>query len=155
VLISSGVDGWADEGWTKVNLRRGWSMSYGPKLTGHLLLIGDADTVYGLNFALKKTVAEKLTADPQPKDYLWKSAYPGWLRTYAMALSSNTVVFAGKTVQKDIWGGFISLMRPDDGSVISSTALPAPVIHQGIAIAYQRIYVSLSNGSVVCLGQQQ
>ena len=142
-----------EEGWTKANQRYSGCLAYGPKLVSHLL-VSDASTLYGRDFAMRKSVAEKLASEsPQPKDLLWKRL-PSEMKPYALALASDTLVIAGAALQKQRVGGYVQLTRPSDGSAISLTTLSAPVIHQGIAVAHQRIYVCLSNGAVACLGQK-
>jgi len=146
----SGLEGMMDEGWTKVFQRRS-GFAYGPKLTSNLLLTG-FDTVYGLDFAMKKEVAETLTSEQlkEVSSYLWKK--PGSeMKPHALAMTSNALVLAGKNIRSEGVDGFVQLVNPADGSPLSQIALPAPVIHQGIAIARGLIFASLSDGSVVCL----
>ena len=146
----TGLEGLMDEGWTKVFQRRS-GFAYGPKLTGNLLLTG-SDTVYGPDFAMKKEMADNLTPEQvkEVSSFLWKK--PGLeTRPHALALTSNALVIAGKTIRKEGVDGFVQLVNPADGATLSQTALPAPVIHQGIAIARGVVFASLSDGSVVCL----
>ena len=150
-----GLEGLSDEAWTKVYQRRSGGFTYGPKLTGNLLLTG-SDMVYGVDFAMKKETADALTAEQlkDPSIYLWKIT-SGNLKPFTLALTPGAVVFAGKNQQKESIGGYVQLVRSADGTAISQTALPSPVIHQGIAIARGLIFASLSNGEVVCLGKKK
>jgi len=150
----SGLEGLMDEGWTKTYQRRSGGYIFGPNLRANLRLC-NAETMFGPDFAINKEAAQEATSETlkKPETYLWKTT-SNETRPLALAMTPNALVYAGKNIQNDHVSGYVQLVNPADGSILSQTALPAPVIHQGIAIAHNQIFVSLSNGAVACLGRK-
>ena len=99
---------------------------------------------------MKKEMADNLTPEQvkEVSSFLWKK--PGLeTRPHALALTSNALVIAGKTIRKEGVDGFVQLVNPADGATLSQTALPAPVIHQDDLIHHPllpHLGVSLTEG---------
>ena len=113
----------------------------------------------------KKTKAEKT--------YHWQNTDPFTVR--AMALAGNTLVIAGvpdiakKTEDQKVLefvnpeealdayfggkGGILRTVSKSDGKVLREIKLPAAPVFDGLSAAFGHIYVSLKDGSVLCLGK--
>ena len=68
----------------------------------------DSDTVYGLGFAIKREIADKLTAAPKAGDFLWSKAFPG-TEDNALVLTPGALLFGGKSLKDESGGGFVRL----------------------------------------------
>jgi outer membrane protein assembly factor BamB len=51
-------------------------------------------------------------------------------------------------------GGVLQLVSTTDGATLAERRLAAPPVWDGIAVAAGRLYISLANGAVVCLGAE-
>ncbi|MCW8129494.1 MAG: PQQ-binding-like beta-propeller repeat protein [Planctomycetota bacterium] len=79
-----------------------------------------------------------------------------WARVHAMAQSDNAVYFAGSVYRygtTDI-GAFLWMKSTKDGASLQPPVkLDAPPGFDGLALAGGRLYLSLQDGSLVCLGE--
>lgn len=74
----------------------------------------------------------------------------GKARVTGMIATADHLVVAGRDQDK----GFVEIYAKADGVKQAAVELAAPVVEKGIAVAYGRIYVACSDGSVVMLGQK-
>ncbi len=81
-----------------------------------------------------------------------------WARVYAMALTSNTALYAGAVFNG--WangkydGSFLWIKSTVDGkSRQAPLPLDAPICYDGLAVAGGKVFMALQNGTVVCLGK--
>jgi len=51
-------------------------------------------------------------------------------------------------------GGVLWALSPETGAKLAEFELPAPPVFDGMAVAGGRLYVALTDGSIVCLEQQ-
>ncbi len=82
---------------------------------------------------------------------------------WAMVIGGKTLIAAGamdKFDEKDPWaplsgraGGTLAVLNANDGKTIAECALSAPPVWNGAAAAGGRIYLSLRNGKLICLGE--
>ncbi|MBM4039130.1 MAG: hypothetical protein FJ290_11520 [Planctomycetes bacterium] len=86
---------------------------------------------------------------PPPKG--WKVALGDGYRVEAMALAGNAAIFAGrvKGAAPDKPSGFLWIASATDGKKLAEFLLSAPPTFAGIAVAADRIFVSLQDGSLV------
>lgn len=85
---------------------------------------------------------------------VWEPKFPRTHQVEAMALASNAVVFAGRVKAADgASTGFLTVLSASDGKTLQEMALPALPAFDGLAIACDRLYVSLRDGSLLCLGK--
>jgi hypothetical protein len=63
------------------------------------------------------------------------------------------LVIAGGTYGGEKSGGFLSLASTEKGESIVELPMDTPPVHHGLAVAGERVYVSLQTGAVVCLGK--
>ncbi len=77
------------------------------------------------------------------------------LLVHGLALAANAALFASRT--KDAKSGeprgLLRLVSLADGKKLAEAPLDAPPTYDGLAIAGAKAYVSLENGTVVCLGE--
>ena len=50
-------------------------------------------------------------------------------------------------------GGVLTLSNTRDGATVTEVALPAPPVFDGLAVAHERVYISLVNGTLLSLGR--
>ena len=89
----------------------------------------------------------------------WTEKIP--IRAQAMVVTEEHLILAGApdVVDKDdVWaafdgrkGGRLEVRAKANGKKLDELALPAPPVHDGMAAAEGRVYVSLGDGSLVCL----
>ena len=122
-----------------------------------------------------KPMGRKRTV-PTPGE-LWSSAVPVLVR--AMVLTPDTLFVAGLSdvldekklndnlndpalrakaaEQSEAWlgrkGGVLLAVSPGDGRTLARHKLAAPPVFDGMAAANQRLFISLEDGAVVCLGR--
>ena len=72
-----------------------------------------------------------------------------------MALSGDAVLYAGRIRDPKAGapGGFLVVLSASDGKKRAEFPLEAPPAYDGIAVARERVYVSLQNGTVACFGK--
>ena len=49
-------------------------------------------------------------------------------------------------------GGILSLRRTADGVAVTEVPIPAPPVFDGMAVANERVYIALANGTLVSMG---
>jgi len=97
---------------------------------------------------------------------LWRRFIP--MTGKAMAVSGNILFLAGEPMAFDdpshktyaaaydgSLGGHLLAVSTSDGSAFAEYQLDAPPVWDGIALANGRLYVSLADGTVQCMGQSQ
>ncbi len=122
----------------------------------------------------KKKPAKKPRGGGKPtKTYHWQNTDP--LTVRAMAVAGDTLVIAGvpdvakKTEDEKVLeyvnpeesldaylggkGGILRTVSKTDGKVLREIKLPAAPVFDGLSAASGHVYVSLKDGSVVCLGK--
>jgi len=98
---------------------------------------------------------------PVPKTFLWLQEAP--VRAHAMVLTPETVFFAGQpnfgNSSNDAFASYqgqkgakLVAVAVADGSPRSELDLPAMPVLDGMASAGGRLYLSLKDGTVICLG---
>ena len=70
----------------------------------------------------------------------------------ALILAGGTLFAAGPSGEANAPGLLVAVSAAD-GSVLSQLALGAAPVFDGLAAAGGRLYVSLKNGRVACLGK--
>ena len=49
-------------------------------------------------------------------------------------------------------GGVLLVLKKSDGAEVSDTKLKSPPAYDGVAAAYGKLYLSLKDGTIICLG---
>lgn len=114
-------------------------------------------------------------AESSPPEVLWSREIP--LRAVALATSSDYVVAAGpldldKTVDPEYplrltnpeatqsafegkSGSLLWIASAMTGNKVAEYRLTSPPVHDGMALAAGRVYLSLTNGSIICMSPDQ
>jgi outer membrane protein assembly factor BamB len=95
------------------------------------------------------------------EDRLWTTNLEprsGWTRVNAMALAPNAALYTGHAMRylrpENFLGNFLWVKSAKDGSTRGEVIkLPAPAAFDSIAIAGGRVYISLQDGNLICLGK--
>lgn len=69
-------------------------------------------------------------------------------RARAMLCAGDTLVIGGR----DAKGGFLQTLSAGQGAVLDEQPLDASPVWDGLAVAADRLYAALENGTIVCLG---
>ena len=122
-------------------------------------------------FSTLKTAPKPLTKwgtgrriKPVPREFVWMHESP--VRARAMVLTPETVFFAGPpNLGNSSEGAFASYQGKKgarvvtvavaDGAIKSERDLPAAPVLDGMASAGGRLYLSLKDGTVICLGNEE
>jgi outer membrane protein assembly factor BamB len=151
-----------DGTWTSVGKRRSGNASRVGRIAADLLSWNDKLVVAPafavtpehttLAPAANAKEAPKIETVPKPGEYTWKPALPAGAQVEALALAANVAVYAGRITNTPKAKGFVCLISLLDGSKSAEISLEQPPTYDGIAIAGGKVYVSLLDGSVICLG---
>ncbi len=111
-----------------------------------------------LYIALKESIvpvswSAGLYKEIKRKDFLWNKSLAENEVAHSIVLCSNRILTGGTAVDKDNEAtGFIRSYKIDDGEEGAKIILPSPLCYNSLVVDNNRIYVTLENGSVVCLG---
>jgi len=142
-----------DGTWTVMGKRRSGDWFKLGKVTASLLAWNDTLAV---THALAISRQKALTAEElKPADYTWTVSWPKGAQIEALALTANAAVYAGRHTQPEdpAAPGFLRVVSAADGKALADFPLPAPPTYDGLAVANDRICISLQNGSLVCYGR--
>jgi hypothetical protein len=78
----------------------------------------------------------------------WTAALP--MRPRAILGAGRILFIAGESTDNE--GGCMRAVSAPDGKTLADTRLAAPVVWDGAAAAAGRLYLSTTDGKVVCLG---
>jgi outer membrane protein assembly factor BamB len=94
-------------------------------------------------------------SEVQAQDYTWRLVMPVDHQVEAMALAGNGLLVAGRCYGAKSLGppGFVWLLSLANGRKLAEYALSASPAYDGLAIAQRQAYLSLEDGSVLCLGE--
>ena len=125
-----------------------------------MYLMGEKEIFFA---AERKTEPKDMSAKaPAKKSVLWST--PGDIQARGMLLvgqgSDKRLFVTGLkgdwVISRDAYdgklGGMLRVMSVDNGKVISEQKLPAPPVFDGLSAAQGRLYISLANGRILCLG---
>jgi hypothetical protein len=152
-----GLEGLIDGTWTRLGTRRSGKLQFGNLLaemfawnTSTLV----ASEALGSCYAIapnKAASAAKIY--PNAADLIWRQVTPR-SQVQAMALCAKSVVTAETTAQSPQKAtGVLRVLSLDSGKSLAEYALGAQPICKGLAVAEDRVYVSLQNGELVCFGK--
>ena len=142
-----------DGTWTFLRNRQAGSAFTVGKLTADLLVWNDSLVVTPA-FAVTRETADDADALKERK-YAWQTGIRRDRQVVSMVLSRGAVLLAGRftRTRADGQDGFLWVLSSADGTRTAEFPLDAVPAYDGIAVANGRVYVSLRNGSVVCLGK--
>lgn len=111
-------------------------------------------------FCAVKPQARK-TAKQPGTEYKWQKSVPMVVR--AMLLADQSLFIAGPPAGKNLSGlakldtvqqGVLSCVSTDDGNILSSYDLTSTPLLDGMAAAHGILYISTTDGNVLCLGEK-
>jgi len=160
----SGLEGMIDGAWTRIGNRRSGDHNFG-RVRGELFAWNE-NMVYGCQgvgrscFAISRAkLAEPLPPAPKgqrplPPPYAWQSPLPAGHQAEALVLCANGLLLAARSCDPKTNQGsaFLRLVSTTDGKKIAEHPLPVPAVYEGLALAGGRVYVSLQDGRLACLG---
>jgi hypothetical protein len=116
------------------------------------LLAWSDSLVAAPSFAAARDKADGAMGPLKQPDFSWRPGLPGGGQVEAMTLCGGAVLYAGRVrgAKEGAPGGFLVILSAADGKKITEFPLEAPPTYDGIAVARERVFVSLQNGSVVC-----
>jgi outer membrane protein assembly factor BamB len=158
--------------WTYGNRWPGWSRHMGGIVYGQLLVF-DEDTLYGVHVfvipirvrrgRILGTKGQRLFARPHgSKKDRWSKFYP--MRVRALVKAGDRLFLAGPPdiVPEDDpmaairgrRGAKLVAVSSADGGKISETGLDVPPVFDGMIAANGRLYISMLDGRVLCMGER-
>ncbi len=161
-----GLDGLLDGIWTRIGNRRSGDHAFG-RLKGEMFVWDDVNaygydyrgrSVFCANREKNAFVPDTKLPDGQPAPkpgavFTWRQQLPDSYQAEAMSICDGRIVLAGRIYNGEIkkCSGFIMTLSMADGKKIAEYPLSSAPAYQGLAIASQRLYVSLEDGSLVCM----
>lgn len=82
----------------------------------------------------------------------WQKPLDQPKQIHAMVIAGDSLIVAGANRRDDTTGSLMVISRTD-GKTLSETQLSSTPVFDGMAVAQNRIFVSLQSGEVVCLGE--
>jgi outer membrane protein assembly factor BamB len=134
------------QGWTSSNRPGGQILSLTPTATfGY-----SSPKVNGGNGEL--TEEGKLFHVPlKSEGKEWSIVMATHTRPRAMVVAGNRLYVAGR-LEAESSHELLRIHATEDGRKLDEIQLPASVVHDGMAVARGRLYISLENGQLLCLG---
>ena len=158
--LRSGQAGFFETSWTRrsIGLRKHLS-SWNWGETGGELIAFSPDVGYAFLYAEGQPVwheagggrIEALARDEDESQWLHKIPAPAQVE--AMFVAENALFVAGPNDRANPIdnGGFLRIINREDGAGLAEIDLPATPVHDGMAAAGGRVFVTLTDGSVICL----
>jgi hypothetical protein len=150
-----------DGSWTLVGDRRsGNAFSIGKPAnnknkdqTAANLMAWNSNLVVCNKFTMSREKADATVGNA--KEFGWKPATPKNAQIEAIAVAANAVVFAGRTkdTAANTYAGLLWMVSAADGKVLVEIPLDAPPTYDGLAVAGEKVYITLQNGTVMCFGK--
>ncbi|MEE2685228.1 MAG: PQQ-binding-like beta-propeller repeat protein [Planctomycetota bacterium] len=81
----------------------------------------------------------------------WSITMATEARPRAMVVAGNRVYVAGR-LETESSHELLRIYAAEDGQQLDEIQIPASVVHDGMAVARGRLYISLENGQLLCLG---
>jgi outer membrane protein assembly factor BamB len=154
-----GLEGFIAATWTRLGDRKYKSMTLG-NVSAAMLSWG-AQTVCGNGRDGSSVSAfrrEKLAPSgqkPDPQLGLWQQKLPEGYQATSVIVCGNAVVVGGGIYKKgEPASGFVRVLAPEKGDLLAEAALGAPLTYNGAAVAGGKLYATLTDGSMVCLGSK-
>ena len=82
----------------------------------------------------------------------WSINLPNTTRLRGMAIADKRVYVAGRFATGDALWNAVRCYALADGKLLDEYAVDSPLIHDGLAVAGDRLYVSTQGGKLICLG---
>jgi outer membrane protein assembly factor BamB len=115
-------------------------------------LIAATDYAVTHTMAFPEDVKTRALRFRKKDNFLWVPQMRGY-QVLSVTLASNAALYAGSIYTRNQpEKGFVRLLSLSDGKQISETVLPSPPVFDGMAVAGGKVYLSLRNGKLVCLG---
>ena len=96
-----------------------------------------------------------LPADDKAWKYTWHVPMAKTRRVEALALTANVALYAGRNTEPKTGKatGFFWIVSLENGEKIAEFPLECPPVCDGLAVAGERVYLSLTNGQVRCFAK--
>jgi outer membrane protein assembly factor BamB len=158
IVPGIGLEGFLSGIWTRLGDRRYGRMNFG-NASGSLVSWDDAivcaDAPNG--DAIQSVRRDKLRASGKeidPQGNLWKTSLPDGYQATAVIVCRNAIVVGGGvyTPGSKQGKGFVLLLAMEGGKPTAECRFDVPLAYNGIAVTEGRLYATLANGPVACLG---
>ena len=147
-----------DGSWARMGTRRSGGQKFG-RATAEIFC-WNGNTVFGYEsksrscYAMERAKtagAGKLARE----DYAWRQAMPANHQAEAMVLCDNALVVAGTVCDAGAVSGFLALLSTKDGRIVAEYPLEMPPVYDSLALAGQRVFLTLQNGKALCFGKSE
>ena len=159
IAPSIGLEGFLAATWTRLGNRKYQAMTYGnvsaPQLSwGKSLVCGNPNDGRMISAYNRDQIAP-FGSKPAPKLLCWQQKLPAGYQATSVVTCSNAVVIGGGIYQPDKAShGFVRVLSADKGEALSEKTFESPLGYNSVAVAGGKIYATLTNGAVVCLGSK-
>jgi outer membrane protein assembly factor BamB len=155
VLPNVGLEGFISPTWTRLGARKHKAMRLG-NVSGVMVSWGtDIAAITRAGITVAAYDRAKITAPDKKHTRApgrWRVNVPKGHQVTSVVVCPNAVVIGGGAFEKETRKGFVKVLSLDKGTVLAEHTFDAPVAYSAVAVAGGRIYATLADGSVVCLG---
>jgi outer membrane protein assembly factor BamB len=159
IAPSIGLEGFLTATWTRLGDRKYKTMTFGnvsaPQLSWSDALVcgnpGEGKAVCAFN---RDKVAPFGTA-VSAKARRWQQSLPGGYQATSVVACKNAVVVGGGVyVPGETGRGFLRVLSADKGETLAEKLVGSPLVYNSVAVAGGKVYATLADGSVLCLGRK-
>jgi len=154
-----GLEGFIAVTWTRLGDRKYKSTTFG-NVSAAMLSWG-AQTVCGngRNGSVISTHRREKVGPwgqkPDSQLQQWQQKLPEGYQATSVIVCGNAVVVGGGIYKKDTPAkGFAQVLTAEKGKLLAEAVFKAPLTYNGAAVAGGKVYATLTDGSVVCLGSK-
>ncbi len=154
-----GLEGFIAATWMQLGDRKYKAMTFGntsaPQLSwGGDLVCGNPSsgkTVCAINRDKVAPFGNK----PDPKAVRWQQNLPENYQATSVVTAPNAIVVGGGVYRPgETGGGFMRVLSTDKGATLAEQLVGSPLIYNSVAVAGGKVYATLADGSVLCLGKR-
>lgn len=156
IVPTIGLEGFTCGNWTRLGNRKSMTMGFG-NAQGDLVSWGEETVaVYqfssGVVQAVRRSGVGSVSEPLSNEARLWSIRLPLERQVTSIVASPNAIVIGGGDYTEDQEHGFVQVLSLEDGTTQAAEVLESPLSYNGLAVADQAVFATLTDGTTVRLG---
>jgi outer membrane protein assembly factor BamB len=154
-----GLEGFIAATWTQLGDRKYKAMTLGnvsaPQLSwGDDLVCGNPSDGKAI-CAINRDKVAPFGSKTDAKARRWQQNLPENYQATSVVTAPNAVVVGGGVYRPgETGGGFMRVLSTDKGETLAEQFTGSPLVYNSVAVAGGKVYATLADGSVLCLGKR-